>query len=238
MGRRAVVLVGHHGYRTGAWWRDRYGDLDEHVLAARTAASVAYHLCERGWDVRLAANVAAQRDSLFLKAHVLDEARADLAIECHYGSNGKEGERGTRWAGVDASVFVGGMVPDESRYATGVNVVYLKLSDDQRALARCLVKHVNAQTGLGIANDNGLDPRPLTGTTSIYLTHRVEPPFRPRRFHQDTWAGCPVVLLETCSLTSPSDREHIREDPMFFTAVGYGAAAACDEFMDAQEADE
>lgn len=231
MDKSIALLVGHNGPRTGAWWQDGDGMLDEFVLAQRVVAHAGFVMDSRRWRTALYSMVDKYPLHLYQKGRALDQWRPALGLEIHMNIFSKPGSRDARWAGVDSTVFREGHVPIETDRASGVSVVFLEENEEARVLASALVGRIDALTDLGVALGDGLDPRPRTGARSIYLTHRVDPAYRRPRHRTPGWCGCPVVLLEVAALSHPHDREVLRNDPHIMEKLGQAIGEACDRWL-------
>ena len=229
--RRAVVMVGHNGPLTGTWWRDSDGLLDEFALAQKVAIQIAFALDARSWDTALYAMVDGYPSHLYQKGRALDQWRPSLGIEVHFNAFPKAGDRAGRWEGADAPTFREHLVPNESDRASGVSVCYLRTSLEGKRLSELIVENAAVLTDLGTAIGDGLDDRPQSGKTSLYLTHRVDPGYRRKRHPTPGWPGCPVVLLEAAALTHPNDREVLRNDPHIFSKIGRAVGEACETWL-------
>lgn len=218
--RKVAIIVGHNGPRTGAWWQDDEGLLDEWRLAQKVAINAAARCEDRGWESYLVTGNYKYPHHLYAKCGMVERIRPDIAVACHFGSNVKKGDRSRRHAGCTGTMFTDGYIPDESSFAAGVNTVFYDQNVLARDLAKRLVGITVASTDLTMANDDGLDPRPaisVAGRTRVYITVRLDP-------------VCPVVFFEAASLSSPQDRKVLRTDPHIFNKLGFAVGAACDEW--------
>jgi hypothetical protein len=232
--RTAAIIVGHNGPRTGAWWVDEHGELDEWALAQETAIAAAFNVQARGWRTRIVTGNHKNPHHLYSKGGMVERIAPDVAVSIHYGMNVKEKARGNGWPGVEASAFADGHVPDESSFAAGVNVCFFQPTPaymggpqpgqarypSGRFLGQRLVRETMARTALTMANDDGLDPRAevtLPGYSTLYLLRRLD-------------KTCPVVVYEAATLSSPADREVLRTDSHVFDKLGDAVGAALDDW--------
>jgi len=218
--RKVAIIAGHNGPRTGAWWQDAEGLLDEWTLAQKVAICASFECLSRGWQSYLVTGNYKYPHHLYAKCGMVERIQPDLAIACHFGSNAKHGERGRRHSGCTGTMFADGYIPDESDFAAGVNTVFYDQNERARDLAERLVALTLETTDLTMANDDGLDPRPAVSTEGhqrVYVTIRLDP-------------VCPVVFYECASLSSPLDRKVIRDDAHLFNKLGFVVGAACDEW--------
>lgn len=211
MQKRVVVLTGHYGPCSGAWWQDLAGLLDEWELNARVSTALLYRLATLGFVA--IPGTTGQRNPMGLRAKraYVNAIAPDLCVEVHFNIASKQGARGDSWPGCSGSPFLRGRIPIEG--ARGVSVLYNERNHDTLDLAHRLVAGVWAASGLPAAYDDGLDPRPVQRWKRGYNYLIAK-------------TSCPTVLLETAFLTSPEDRARIREDWAFFDKVGCGAGDA------------
>jgi N-acetylmuramoyl-L-alanine amidase len=211
-----VVLVGHSGPKTGAWWQDAQGLLDEWELNARVATALQYRLATLGWIA--IPGTTGQKNPMGLrgKRAYVNSIAPDLCVEVHFNIASKQGARGVRWPGCSGSPFLRGNIPIEG--VRGVSVLYNEHNSDTLNLALRIVGGVAAASGLPVAyGGDGLDPRPTRRWQRGYN-------YLIARTH------CPTVLLEVAFLTNPEDRTEIREDWAFYDKVGRGGGDAIDEW--------
>lgn len=241
--RKVAIAVGHNGPKTGTYWQDPEGLLDEFELAAQFAVAAMKRLQDLGWLVFPVTGTYKKPHYLYEKAILVERIRPDLFIEIHLDSRPAGGNRGSRWPGAQASVFDWDLLPNETDFAAGVNVVYFEKNTEARSLGLKLVHHIVQCSGFGMANDDGLDPRPEMSTEKrkrVYLPLICDPGYRAKK-HDDRfkkWHGCPCVLLECGAVTSPADREQLRENQHIFDQVGHGIGMACDEWYSTHREDE
>jgi len=235
MTKRIAVAVGHHGPRTGTWWQDPEGSLDEYAIAARFAVAAMGRLLELGWEVYPITGTYKYPNYLYEKAQLVEKIQPTLVIEFHADSRCKDGTRGTRWRGCFGAVFDEGKIPDESDFAAGINVVYYEANQQARSLALKLVHWTTEHSRFSRANDDGLDPRPLVSTKHrkrVYLPLACDPSYRRSQHDKRSrrWHGCPCVLLECGAVTSPQDRAVLRDQPRAAVQVAFGVGSACEEW--------
>jgi len=232
--RTAAIIVGHNGPRTGAWWVDEKGELDEWALAQETTVAAAFNVQARGWHIRIVTGNHKYPHHLYAKCGMVERIAPDVAVSIHFGMNVTRKERSGRWPGVESSAFADGHIPDESSFAAGVNVCYFRPTRSYmggpqpgqahhptgRFLGQRLVRETVARTNLMVANDDGLDPRAEVSTpgyTKLYVLSRLD-------------KVCPVVVYEPATLSSPSDREVLRTDCHIFDKLGDAVGAALDDW--------
>lgn len=244
--RSAMVMVGHDGPRTGGWWIDETGTYDEFELATKTAGLLWFELDARGWRTGFCSSPRAYPAHLHDKGLALDKWQPEIGVEIHFGIFSTDrGARDRRWPGVESSVFAKSEIPVQNERASGLSVVYLEKNDSaSRAADAIITRATEFVPELGLALGTGHDPRPLVGNNnkpSVWITKRVDPEYRPRRFYTHEWPGCPVILLETAVLTHPHDRALLRGDPFFLVKIAHAVAAALDDWRkgerDRQEAE-
>ena len=217
-----AVIVGHIGPKTGAWWQDDTGLLDEWALAQETAISVAFGLQARGWRTYMVTSNRHGDQNILDKCRMVRLIAPDLAISIHYGSNARKASRGNKWPGCSGTMFADGWVPDESSFAAGVNICYYEdtVHDSLRPLCQRLVALTTETTDLTVANDDGLDPRPIVsrpGYKRLGLLVRCDP-------------VCPTLIYEACSLSSPLDRKVLRGDIHIFDKLAFCVGEAANEW--------
>ena len=213
--RKVVVLVGHYGPRTGTWWRDEAGLLDEWELAARTATTILYRLHALGWIAIPGSAARKNPRGLQDKRQYVNVIRPDLCIEVHYNEASKVGARRGRWPGCSGGPFSDGHIPIEG--VRGVSVLHNEANPDTLDLSRRVVAAVSLATGLPLAYGTGLDPRPVTPGQQgyIYLIAKT---------------ACPTILIEPAFLSSPADRELIRTDDALPDKIGRATGDAVQEW--------
>lgn len=222
--RKLAIIVGHNGPKTGAWWQDPEGLLDEWTLAQQVAICASFDCQARGWQTYVITDNYKYPHHLYAKCGMVERVQPDLAIACHFGSNVKRGERARRHGGCTGTMFADGWTPDESDFAAGVNTVFYDQNEKARDIAKRLVQLTVETTDLTMANDDGLDPRPaisVEGRERVYVLVRLDP-------------ICPLVIFEPASLSSPLDRKVIRNDIHLFNKLGFVVGKACDEWWQAQ----
>lgn len=227
--RSVGIFIGHSGPRTGTWWEDREGLLDEWELANRLAICAAYECLARGWQVFVASASYKGKHSLLEKVKLARAVKPDVIVSCHFGANEADGDRDPlKYAGVDAPCFRRGNIPFEGDWGTGVNVVYPTFVPEAKTLAGLLAMQAVEALSSTLANDNGLDPRPMEsvpGRNSIYIFNALKP--------------TPVVIYEPGALTSGQDRKLIRESAFYFNQAGKAVGEALDRWwMQREETDE
>ncbi|MCW7072105.1 MAG: N-acetylmuramoyl-L-alanine amidase [Methanophagales archaeon] len=213
--RKVIVLVGHHGPKTGTWWNDAGGLLDEWELAARIATTILYRLHGLGWIAIPGSAGRPNPEGLHSKRAYVNACRPDLCIEVHFNEASKPGARRGRWPGVHAAPFELGCIPIEG--VRGVSVLHNRDNPDTFDLARRVSAAVSGATGLPLAYGSGLDPRPVQSGEEgyIYLIARTV---------------CPTVLLEVAFLSNPEDRALMRSDWAIFDKVGRATGDAVQEW--------
>lgn len=231
--RRALIMVGHHGRGTGTWFEDPTGRIDEHEEAHRVAIATAFELQTRSWRTGIVATPGDNSHHLYRKGRMLDDWRPRLAIEIHFNALVRKQDRDGRWPGCSGPAFSNGHVPDER--VQGVSLLYYEGNHDAASLATHIADRIHKRAKLPLLHGHGLDPRPDTGPGRIYLLTRVDPEHRRPRFPTPGWPGCPVVLLEAGFLTSPADRNRIR-DPFFPNRLAVAVAEGCDRWRQEQNA--
>jgi len=211
MSKRVVVLTGHYGPGSGAWWRDPAGTLDEWELNARVSTALLYRLSSLGWIA--IPGTTGQRNPMGLRAKraYVNAIAPDLCVEVHFNIASKRGARGVEWPGCSGSPFLRGNIPIEG--ARGVSVLYNERNASTLDLAHWIVAGVWAASGLPAAYGDGLDPRPVQR-------------WKPGYIYLIAKTNCPTVLLETAFLSDAEDRARIREDWAFFEKVGRGTGDA------------
>jgi len=220
MSKRVVVLTGHHGPRSGAWWKDSLGLLDEWELNARVSTALLYRLSALGWIA--IPGTTGQRNPMGLRAKraYVNAIAPDLCVEVHFNIACKKGARGAEWPGCSGSPFLHGNIPIEA--VRGVSVLYNEGNHETLDLAHRIVAGVRAASGLPAAYGDGLDPRPVQRWKHgyIYLIAKTT---------------CPTVLLESAFLTSSEDRVRIRDDWAFFEELGVGTGDGIEEWYERRE---
>jgi len=203
--RSAIVLVGHYGPRTGTWWKDEAGLLDEWELAGRTATTIQYRLHSLGW-IAIPGSAARQNPrGLYDKRKYVNDARPDLCVEVHYNEASKRGARHGKWPGCSGAPFADGHIPIDG--VRGISVLFNKQNTDTLDLARRIVTAGSNATGLPLAYGTGLDPRPVQKNKKgyIYLIART---------------SCPTILVEPAFLSNSEDRHLLRSDDAFLDKIG------------------
>lgn len=221
--RSVVVLVGHYGPRTGTWWQDECGLLDEFELAARTATTILYRLHGLGWVTIPGSACRKNPRGLHDKRQYVNACRPDLCIEVHYNEASKQGARRGRWPGCSGAPFANGNIPIES--VRGVSVLYNERNAETLNLARRVSTSVSRAAGLPLAYGSGLDPRPVVPGQKgyIYLIGRI---------------ACATILIEPAFLTNPDDRQLIRDDWAIFDRIGRGVGDAVQDWWHLRKEDE
>ena len=220
--RSAVVLVGHYGPRTGTWWRDECGLLDEFELAARTATTILFRLHSLGWVTFPGSASRKNPRGLQDKRQYVNACRPDLCIEVHYNEASKRGARRGRWPGCSGAPFANGNIPIPG--VRGVSVLYNVRNAATLDLARRIVASVSTAAGLPLAYVNGLDPRPVVPGEEgyIYLIART---------------SCPTILIEPAFLTNHDDRQLLRDDGAIFDKLGRSVGDAVQEWWHMRKED-
>jgi N-acetylmuramoyl-L-alanine amidase len=220
--RSVIVLVGHYGPRTGTWWKDEAGLLDEWQLAARTATTILYRLHSLGW-IAIPGSASRQNPrGLYDKRLYVNNARPDLCIEVHFNEASKRAARRGRWPGCSGGPFTDGHVPIENVH--GFSVLYNKQNSDTHDLARRIATTGSAKTGFPLAYGTGLDPRPVTPGQEgyIYLIAKT---------------ACPTVLIEPAFLSNPEDRTILRNDGAILDKIGRAVGDAVQEWWHLRKED-